>query len=63
MGSLALKLTHEASEHSNWFREQVKQGLNEADDPNTVWVFHKLAKQEMQRQREALQALVAGKVK
>ncbi|KMW74427.1 hypothetical protein TI10_01155 [Photorhabdus luminescens subsp. luminescens] len=58
-----LKRTHEAAEHDNWFREQVKQGLNEADDPNTVWVSHKLAKQEMQCQREALQARVAGKVK
>ncbi|MBS9428049.1 MULTISPECIES: hypothetical protein [Photorhabdus] len=59
----ALKRAHEAVEHDKWFREQVKQGLNEADDPNTVWVSHESAKQEMQRQREVLQARIAGKVK
>ncbi|MFD0707698.1 hypothetical protein [Photorhabdus akhurstii] len=58
-----LKRTHKTAERDNWFREQVKQGLNVADYPNTVWVSHKLTKQEMQYQREALQALVAGKVK
>ena len=25
------------SDHDAWFREQVEIGLQEADDPNTVW--------------------------
>jgi hypothetical protein len=59
----ALKHTHEAAEHDKWFREQVQQGLAEADDPNTEWVSHEIVKDDMQRQREALQARIAGKAK
>lgn len=59
----ALRRTHEAAEHDRWFREQVQQGLAEADDPNTVWVQHEVVKDDMQRQREALKARIAGKVK
>lgn len=59
----ALKRTHEAAEHDKWFREQVQQGLAEADDPNIAWVPHEVVKEDMQRQREALQARITGKAK
>ena len=59
----ALKHTHEAAEHDKWFREQVQQGLAEADDPTTAWVSHEVVKDDMQRQREALQARIAGNAK
>ncbi|WP_321959336.1 hypothetical protein [Burkholderia cenocepacia] len=56
----ALKRTHEAAEHDKWFRAQVEQGLAEADDPNTKWVPHDVVKDDMQRQRVALKARIAG---
>jgi hypothetical protein len=59
----AMRRTHEAAEHDRWFREQVQQGLAEADDPNTAWVPHEAVKDDMQRQREALKARIAGKAK
>ncbi|CAG9258655.1 conserved hypothetical protein [Burkholderia cepacia] len=40
--------------HDEWFLEQVRQALIEADDPLTDWVPHEIVKTEMQRQREAL---------
>lgn len=59
----ALKQAHAAAEHDKWFREQVKAGLAEADDPDTVWVAHKVVKQDMARQRKALQARIEAKLK
>ncbi len=50
----AMKAAHEAVEHDKWFREQVELALKEADDPNTAWVPHEVAKANMQRQRESL---------
>ena len=35
-----MKRAHEAAEHDKWFREQVQEGLRQANDPNTVWVFN-----------------------
>ncbi|EKS9839256.1 hypothetical protein QDD82_000011 [Burkholderia cepacia] len=40
--------------HDEWFLEQVRQALIEADDPLTDWVPHEIVKTDMQRQREAL---------
>ncbi|PVZ82381.1 hypothetical protein C9426_30050 [Serratia sp. S1B] len=59
----ALKLTHEAAEHDKWFREQVRQGLAEANDPNAEWVTHDAVKLRMQQQREMLQTRITGKAK
>jgi len=42
-------------EHDKWFRAQVAQALQEADDPATVDT-HDTAKVDMQRQRESLLA-------
>ena len=47
--------------HDKWFREQVRQGLVDANDPNIAWVTHEVAKENMQRQREVLQARIADK--
>ncbi|WP_280189777.1 hypothetical protein [Delftia sp. PS-11] len=56
----ALRRTHQAASYDQWFRAQVAQGLAEADDPGTHWISHASAKEDMQRQRAALQALVKG---
>lgn len=44
--------------HDKWFREQVAEALQEADDPSTVWIAHDIVKADMQRQREALLARI-----
>jgi hypothetical protein len=58
----AMRQAHEAVEHNKWFREQVEQGLKEADDPNAVWFSHEEVVADMQRQRESLIARI-GKTK
>ncbi|WP_338522749.1 hypothetical protein NUH87_22595 [Pseudomonas batumici] len=50
----ALKRTYGAAEHDKWFREQVQQGLAEADDPNTQWVSHEEAKSSWAAKRAGL---------
>lgn len=50
----AMRNTHEAAEHDRWFKKQVEQALQEADDPNTLWIPHEVVRADMQRQREAL---------
>ena len=34
----ALKRAHGAAAHDLWFREEVRRGLAEADDPKTKWI-------------------------
>ncbi len=34
----AIARKQEAEDHDAWFREQVEQGLREADNPNAVWI-------------------------
>lgn len=41
--AVAMKQAHEAASHDKWFREQVEQGIKEADDPNTLWVSNEEA--------------------
>jgi hypothetical protein len=36
----ALKRAHEAVEHDSWFREQVRQAVDEADKPDAVFIPH-----------------------
>lgn len=57
----AMKHAHEAAAHDQWFRDQVKQALDEADDPATHWVPHELVKEDMRQQREAIKARMAAK--
>ena len=35
---------HQAAAHDKWFRAQVEQALQEADDPNTVWLSNEEVK-------------------
>jgi len=54
----AMRQAHEAVKHDKWFRQQVAQALQEANDPATVWIPHDVAKADMQRQRESLLARI-----
>ncbi len=54
----ALRQAQEAVAHDQWFRAQVAQGLQAADEPATVWIAHDEAKADMQRQRESLLARI-----
>lgn len=56
-----MKRTFNAADHDKWFREQVEEGIRQANDPNTVWVSHEEVVKEMHRQREAIKARIAGK--
>lgn len=51
-----MKRAHEAAEHDKWFREQVEEGIRQANDPNTVWIPHEEVVKNMHRQREELKA-------
>jgi len=55
-----LKHAHEAAAYDTWFREQVEQGIKEADDPNTVMVPHAVVKKDMAKQRKELLARIAA---
>jgi len=56
----ALKRAHEAAEHDRWFREQVRIGLREADDPNTVWISNEDMEKEWEEMRVELEARIAA---
>lgn len=58
--SAMLKATHEAAAYDKWFRAQVEEAVNEADDPNTVWVPHAVVKEDMANQRKELEARIAA---
>ncbi|MDQ2734191.1 MAG: hypothetical protein M3Y55_04190 [Pseudomonadota bacterium] len=49
--SESLKRAHAAAAHDQWFREQVAQGLKEADDPATQWVSRETVRAESARRR------------
>ncbi|MBT1073459.1 hypothetical protein [Pelotalea chapellei] len=36
--AVRMKRTFDAAEHDKWFRDQVEEGIRQADDPNAVWV-------------------------
>lgn len=55
-----LRQAHEAAAHDKWFRAQVEQAIQEADDPKTEWVSHETVKGDMAAQRAALQARIKG---
>jgi predicted transcriptional regulator len=46
----------QAKDYDAWFRAEVRQGLREADDPNTQWVTHEEVKTNMAVQRVRLLA-------
>ena len=43
-----------SSNYDVWFREQARQGLKEADDPNTQWISHEEMKSDQAKQRVKL---------
>ena len=45
--SAAMKRAHEAAAHDRWFRAQVEEALQEADDPATVSIPHEQVMAEM----------------
>ena len=54
-----LRNAHEAAAHDKWFRDQVAQGITEADDPNTQWVANEDAKASWAKKRAELVLLLA----
>lgn len=56
--AVRMRNAFKAADHDAWFREQVEIGLQEADDPNAVWIPHEDAKADMQRQRDSLLARI-----
>lgn len=55
-----MKRAHEAAAHDAWFREQVRLGLAEADDPATGWVSSKDASKAWARKRAELLKRAGG---
>jgi hypothetical protein len=55
-----MKRTFDAADHDKWFREQVEEGVRQADSPDAVWISHEEVVRDMHRQREAIKARIAG---
>ena len=51
--SQRMRKAHEAAAHDAWFRAQVEQGLQEADDPSTQWVSNAAVKASSAKRRAA----------
>lgn len=52
--SQRLRATHEAAAYDRWFRAQVEEALQEADDPQVQWVSHDDARKDWAAQRAEL---------
>jgi len=48
---LQVDAEQQTSDYDKWFREQVEEGLREADDPNTVWVSHEQVMKDLDELR------------
>lgn len=48
-----MRHAHEAAAHDRWFRAQVDQALQEADDPATVWLSNEEVKAHSATRRAA----------
>ncbi len=59
--SARMKRTFEAAEHDKWFREQVEEGIRQANDPNTVWVSNDEVKTISAKRRAAWTKQVKGR--
>ena len=59
--SARMKRTFEAAEHDKWFREQVEEGIRQANDPNTVWVSNDEVKTISAKRRAAWSKQVKGR--
>lgn len=56
-----MRRTHETAAHDKWFREQVAQAIDEADDPKTEWVSDEDADAAWAKQRAAFAKRIEGK--
>lgn len=52
--SAKLKQAHAALVHDKWFREQVAQAIEQADDPTAQWVSNETVVAESAKRRAAL---------
>ena len=59
--AVAMKQASKAIEHDKWFRAQVAQGLEEANDPKTEWVSQEAAQSSWAVKRAELMKLAGGK--
>jgi hypothetical protein len=55
---LRLKAAHQAAAFDKHFRQEVAEGIKEADDPSLAWVAHKEVKADMATQRARLKAQI-----
>jgi hypothetical protein len=58
--SAALRRTHAAAAHDAWFRAEVEKAIAEADAPDATWIPHEEVREDMRRQREAIEARLAA---
>jgi hypothetical protein len=49
-----MRRAHDAAAHDKWFRAQVAQGIQEADDPDTQWVSQEEASASWAKKRAEL---------
>jgi hypothetical protein len=56
-----LRRAHQAAAYDTWFREQVGQAIQEADDPSTPWVSGAEVSAKSAARRAAWRAKAAGK--
>ena len=47
-----MRQTHQAAAYDKWFRAQVQQGLQEADDPGAQWVTNDTVMAQSAKRRE-----------
>ena len=52
----------QASEHDQWFIDEVQKGISEADDPNIKWVTNDHARTSWAKKRAELMKRVGGGV-
>ena len=55
----AMRRAHAAAAHDIWFREQVEQGLREADDPATQWITNEEVERRSAAKRQQWRAQAA----
>jgi hypothetical protein len=52
--SETMKKTHEAAAYDKWFKAEIAQAIQEADDPDTQWVTNEDVNKQFASKREAL---------
>ena len=56
-----LKLAHQAAAHAQWFREQVEQGIAQADAPSAFFVEHAAASRAWAKKRSGIEKSAVAK--